>query len=47
MGNWITLTAFGYAALCTIIMLFVAGTTELENSRRPTPSARRGPAYRR
>jgi hypothetical protein len=29
IGNWITFTAFGYAALCTIIMLFVHGATKL------------------
>jgi hypothetical protein len=29
IGNCITFSAFGYAALCTIIMLFVHGATKL------------------
>jgi hypothetical protein len=29
IGNYITFSAFGYATLCTVIMLFVRGATKL------------------
>jgi hypothetical protein len=29
IGNWISFTAFGYAALCTTIMLYVHGAAKL------------------